>query len=105
LTQQSKCKKYDFQNVCVECEKGYFVAQGGICTEVMPACLSYEMIGGACLTCTVGFLPSNGVCVKVRDVTPNCKRIDELGNCVECMNRFYIDSVNLACKPVNQLCN
>lgn len=30
LTKQSKCKTFDFQNVCIECENRYFV-QNGVC--------------------------------------------------------------------------
>lgn len=71
----------------------------------MSTCLSYEMVGGACLSCTIGYWPLNGVCVKIRDPTPNCKNTNELGNCIECLNRYYLESVNLTCKAVNALCN
>ncbi len=57
----------------------------------MSTCLSYEMKGGACLSCATGYWPSNGVCVKVRDPTPNCKQTNELGNCVECVSRYYLN--------------
>ncbi len=73
LTKQSRCKLYDFQNVCVDCEKGWFVAQGGVCKEVPSVCLTYQMAGGACVTCQVGYWQVNGVCGKVREPTANCK--------------------------------
>ena len=105
LTEQPKCKTYDFQNVCIECKNRYFVDKVGACKEADSACLTYQMAGGNCLTCQLGFWPSNGVCFKVKDPVPNCKMTNELGNCVQCENRYYLDGASVTCRGVNPLCN
>lgn len=42
------------------------------------------MAEGACLTCQLGYWPSSGLCLKVKDPTSNCKLTNDLGNCIEC---------------------
>lgn len=60
---------------CLECKKGYFLDNNGICTEIAQNCKEYSTQDGSCITCDEGFDVSKGKCVKQSAVGGNmdCK--------------------------------
>ena len=49
------------QNVCTSCKNGYKFDINNNCVPAIPGCLEYR--GISCVSCEVGLLVFNGICI------------------------------------------
>lgn len=89
---------------CLECNKGYFIANNGVCTQVDILCKTYSLENGFCTGCYTGYVLSNSKCILGQDLyIPFCKHVNSQGKCIECTDRYYLS--NDVCTAVSLLCD
>lgn len=102
-TVDPNCASYD-NGVCRECSSGFFLAPNHRCKVADPQCKEYS--SGFCIACYSGYiLTSDQICVHPNSLfthIPFCDSYDSSGNCLECMNRYYLQEGN--CHAVSILC-
>lgn len=75
------CVKLDGMT-CTECNKGYFVASNGVCTQADVLCKTFSKDNGYCTSCYTGYFLSSHKCVSAQDLyIPFCRIIGQNGKC------------------------
>ena len=91
-------------SICLTCANGYYL-NSNVCTKLMKNCVTYDMRSGNCTNCNVGFQIMNGDCLLIpKSQDPNCVQANQNGQCIQCLNNFYLSRANNTCTPISTLC-
>jgi hypothetical protein len=90
---------------CTNCSAGYYVTASGSCDAANQRCATYNMNGGACTSCPVGWAISGTTCAVAPTPVPNPFCLTYSGTtCNNCSNRYYIGA-NGICTAASPSCN
>jgi len=79
---------------CVSCYSGYYISLStGKCTPANQQCVTYNMTGGACLSCRLSYILQNGNCLSILSINPWCTAYNTT-SCTGCYPRYYLDTLN-----------
>ncbi len=90
------CIEYSKDNLCISCEKGYFLGEDKQCSST-EHCEKAEF--GKCKKCLEGFFlgEKDSKC----SGTEHCSKSDQYGRCAECEDGFYFDKYS-KCFPAEK---
>jgi hypothetical protein len=85
---------------CNGCLNGFYL-NSGVCVQANPACLTYNMISGACLTCYNGLSVWGNTCGNVAGINPYCSNLNGT-TCLVCNSGYTL--YNGICYLANENC-